>query len=145
MSRQRFILRLSLTLVILSALAGAFLRHQYLDSVKREREAYFISIHWLAANAVLEGDPEGPENFDDLIRPYEGMHASIAELYPEGLVYLPQATSFTLEEPSARPVSLFHSDRLIATDKKWPRWEDSGEYANKFPEEGPFVLPPGYE
>lgn len=143
--QSRTLLKIGISFVILLLLAGALLSNRNLDSVRREREAYFITIHYLAGSILREKGPSDPKNFDDLIRPYDGMHTNLSELFPEGLVYRREGKSFILEEPYAQRVSLFRSDRLIATDKKWPRWERSGEYANKFPEKGPFELPPGYE
>ncbi len=71
-----------------------------------------------------------------------GETSGLMKPFPDGLVYRPQGKSFTLEEPGARWISWLRKDRLVATDRRWPRWESSGEHARKFPEQ---VIPPGFE
>ena len=127
MVRKRFILPL---LVV----GGAcwFWNHE-LISERQDRESHFIAVHYLAASAAQENDPHGPTDFDALLAPWGGRGSALGKPFPDGLVYRPRGTSFTLEEPVARLVSLLRKDRLIATERKWPRWESAGDYARKAP------------
>ena len=139
MSRRRIII-LAIPLFGTLSLAGIFFYNHHLAVERHERESNFIAIHFLATEALIEGDPDGSQSLDDLIRPYGG---TLMRPFPDGLIYHSVKKSFTLEEPKLRRVSLFCSDRLIATDRKWPRWEATGEYAKKIP--GHHEPPPGYE
>jgi hypothetical protein len=116
---------------------------QRLRADRREREAHFVAIHFLAAEANHESDPDGPRDYASLLAPWGGSDSALGSPFADGLDYRPQNGSFTLEEPKARRISLFRVDRLIASDRRWPRWESSGEYARKFPEQE--APPHGYE
>lgn len=111
-------------------------------SERDQREQHFVSIYFLAGEAMRES-PDRPENWEDLIRPLSSTDGGIGKPFVDGLVYRPLEATFTLEEPKAHKISLFRSDRLIATERKWPRWELSGKLARKF--SGQEVPPPGYE
>jgi hypothetical protein len=101
---------------------------------RQERESYFITIHFLAREASIEADSDSPKNITDLVRPY-GSESELLKPFPDGLVYRPQGEIFILDEPASRWVSLFRKDRLISTNWKWPRWESTGEFARKIPEQ----------
>lgn len=143
MHLRRVIIAAVLLLGVLSASFGAFVWSRNLEMGCRERESHFIAAYFLAGEASREVDPDGPKNIDDLMRPCGGFESGLLKPFADGLVYHPQGETFTLEEPSSHRVSLFRSDRLISTDRKWPRWESTGEFARKFPEQK--VPPPGYE
>ena len=136
-------LRKRLILPALLMVAAGWLWNHELVSQREERESHFIAVHYLAASAAQENDPHGPTDFDALLAPWGGSSSELGKPFPDGLVYLPRGTSFTLEEPATRPVSLLRKDRLIATERKWPRWETSEDYARKAP--GDQVPKQGYE
>lgn len=135
MHRRHLITGAVLLLGVLSASIGAFVWRRNLEIGCRERESHFVAAYFLAGEASREVDPDGPKNIDDLMRPYGGSQSGLLKPFVDGLVYHPQGETFTLEEPSSHRVSLFRSDRLISTDRKWPRWESTGEFARKFPEQ----------
>jgi len=82
-------------------------------------------------------------NYEELVRPWSVPNSPLTEPFPKGLVYKPHGSSFTLEEPQARWISLLRKDRLVGSERKWPRRESSGEYAKKMA--GSKVPPKGYE
>jgi hypothetical protein len=127
---------------VLLTSAAAFVWSQRLASERQERERHFIAIHFLAAEAAME-DGEDPKDFDGLLRSSGGRTSPLARPFPDGLLYRRNGSSFTLEEPEARRVSLLRTDRLLGSDRSWPRWESSGVPAKKFPEQQ--VPPSGYE
>jgi hypothetical protein len=143
MHPRRLILVSVLLVGVLSTFFGAFLWNRYLTAVCQERESHFVAIHFLAGEASREADPDGPKNIDDLLRHYDSPESVLLKPFADGLVYRPQGKTFILEEPTSHWISLFRSDRLISTDRKWPRWESTGEFARKFSEQK--VPPPGYE
>jgi hypothetical protein len=140
MSTKRSILMLAF-LVLLGG-GALFVSNQRLKAQRWEREANFIALHFLAAVAAGE-DGEGAKDLGELLRLYGGKDSVLLRPFPHGLVYKPNGDSFTLEEPQAQSISLLKKDRLIGSDRKWPRWESSGEYARKFPEQQ--VPENGYE
>jgi|GEM_PF-7030409 len=100
---------------------------------KALREATFISIFYFAQVGFDQGNPP-PSDLPAVFRLSGldgGIEAEMMKHFPDGLVYRPTPTSFTLEEPNQRFVSLFYRDRLISTDQNWPSWEKSGEKASK--------------
>jgi hypothetical protein len=117
--------------------------NQHLISERRQRESHFIAIHFLAGEQEGEYDPAARNDITELLSPYGGLDSWLTKPFPDELVYVPHGASFTLEEPNPRRISLFRSDRLIATDRKWPRWKSSGEYARKFPDQK--VPPKGFD
>ena len=126
-----------ITLVIIK------IERQQLVSHRREREAHFVTVYFLASNSEWKADLDGPKNYAELLSPIGGGEAGIGRPFVDGLDYRPTGDSFVLEEPKAHRVSFFRSDRLVATDQRWPRWEATGEYARKFPDQK--VPPLGYE
>lgn len=115
-----------------------------LEVQRKERESHFVAIHFLAEEVSQEGNPEGPRDYRRLLEFWGGTAgSSLGDPFVDGLDYRPLGGGFILEEPRRRRVSLLRSDRLIATDRNWPRWESTGEYARKFP--GQEVPPPGYK
>ena len=142
MSPKRSILMLAF--LVLLAVGALFVSDQRLKAQRSEREAHFVTIHFIAAEAAAEAeDDEGAKDLEGLLRLSGGKDSVLLRPFPQGLVYKPNGGSFTLEEPRARNISLLKKDRLIGTDRKWPRWESSGEYARKFPEQE--VPGKGYE
>ena len=139
MSGKRLMVVMGL-LVLLGA-GALFLSDQRLKAKRWDREANFVTIHFLVARAAEE-DGEATRDLESLMKLY-GAGGVLMKPFPDGLAYRRDGESFTLEEPRARNVSLLKRDRLIATDRKWPRWERSGEYARKFP--GQEVPDRGYE
>jgi hypothetical protein len=142
MPRNRAILVTSLLLGGLLFLAAAFIWNRRLGADRQQRESHFISIHFLAAEATQEGE-DGPKDYEELVRLWSGPNFPLAEPFPNALIYKPHGSSFTLEEPQARWISLLRRDRLVGTERKWPRWESSGEYAKKMASSK--VPPNGYE
>lgn len=128
-------------LLVLLGAGELFLSDQRLKVQRQEREANFVAIHFLVASAAEE-DGEATRDLESLFKLY-GAGSVLMKPFPDGLAYRRDGESFTLEEPRARNVSLLKRDRLVATDRKWPRWESSGEYARKFP--GQEVPGSGYE
>lgn len=143
MNRRRLTIGAVLLLGVLSASSGVFVWNRHLEIERQARESHFIAVHFLATEAAREVDPGGPKIIDDLIRPYGGLESELLKPFADGLLYHPQGETFTLEEPTSHRVSLFRSDRLISTDRKWPRWESSGEFARKSTKQK--VPPLGYE
>ena len=141
--RRQHLIWVPVSLLSALILAVAFFGDRYLCVQRQRRESHFIAIHFIAAEALREREPSGPKSLDSLIKPYGGTESGLNGPFPDGLLFSTQATSFVLEEPTARLVSLFHSDRLIATDRQWPHWEASGVYAKKFKNQQ--VPPVGYE
>ena len=141
MPRNRAILVTSLVLGGLLLLAAVFIWNRRLGADRQQRESHFISIHFLAVEATVDG--EAPKDFDELLREFGGRNSLLARPFPEGLVYKPHGSSFTLEEPQARWISLLRKDRLVGSERKWPRWVSSGEYAKKMASSK--VPPKGYE
>jgi hypothetical protein len=140
MHRRRYII-ITIFLFGVLLLIGAYGYNRYLTKERQQRESHFIAIHFLAEERLIEGSSEEPKNLEDLMRPYG--NAVLMKHFPDGLIYHPNQKSFTLEEPNKRRISLFRSDRLVATDRRWPRWEVSGEYAKKMRNQK--VPPQGYE
>lgn len=128
-------------LLVLSGAGALFVSDQRLKAHRGEREANFVTIHFAVALAADE-EGEGMRDLESVLKLY-GAGTELMKPFPDGLVYKANGESFTLEEPRARSVSLLKRDRLVATEKKWPRWERSGEYARKFP--GQEVPGKGYE
>ena len=129
--------------LLVSVGAGAlFISDQRLKALKREREAHFLTLLSMAEYGAEENGAE--ENvLENVLKSSGGNDYRFLKPFPDGIVYKTNGKSFTLEEPGTRFVSLLKKDRLIATDRKWPRWESSGEYARKFP--GQEVPGKGYE
>lgn len=142
MTRKRLISIAALALAVLLLAGGVAVLKQRLAAERDERQGDFIAIHFIAVGAASEYG-EMPKDLDGLLEHHGGKHSVLMRPFPDGLVYKTDGDSFTLEEPRARRVSLFKKDRLIGTNRKWPRWEDSGEYARKFPEQE--VPASGYE
>jgi hypothetical protein len=115
------------------ALITSFVLHRILNADKLARESYFVSIHMAMLQAQSDGD----------IRPLnailEDYGPGLLEPFPDGLLYHSDGSSFTLAEPAPCRISLFRKDRLIATDREFPRWEVSHEYATKY---GQKLFPP---
>jgi len=120
-----------------------FVWDRNLAAEMRERESNFIAIHFLASEILREGSSAGPRDFGGLLKLHGGPSSTLAKPFPNGLLYHSDKTSFILEEPEARRVSIFRSDRLVATERKWPLWEVAQRYARKFPEQP--VPPEGFE
>lgn len=121
---------------------ATFIWNKRLTANQQEREKHFIAIHFLAAEASRKGT-DVPEDFDGLLSLYGGPTSFLARPFPDGLIYRRHGSSFTLEEPEVRRVSLLRSDRLVGSDQRWPRWERSGELAKKYPEQS--VPPNDYQ
>ena len=141
MPRKRAILIVIFVLAALLCAGAVSITQQRLVADRDERERNIIAIHFLAAQANYDG--ERAMDIDGLLKHFGGKDSVLMRPFPDGLVYKGDGESFTLEEPRPRRISLFRKDRLIATERKWPRWESSGEYARKFPEQE--VPVSGYE
>ena len=141
MKRKRLFRIPSTVLFVLSLGAALCVQSQQISASRHERESIFIMLHCMIAAAV--GDGDAPKDFDSFLRPFGGRQSGLMKSFPDGLVYMTDGSSFTLEEPRPRMISLFKKDRLIASERKWPRWESSGEYARKFA--GQEVPASGYE
>ena len=142
MPRNRAIPATSLLLGGLFLLAAVFIWNKRLGDDRQQRESHFIAIHFLAAEATQEGE-DGPKDYEELVSRWSGPNSLLAKPFPDGLVYKPHGSSFTLEEPQARWISLLRKDRLVGSERKWPRWESSREYAKKLACSK--VPPKGYE
>ena len=142
MSRNRAISVTSFLLGGLLLIAAVFSLNRRLEAERQERESHFIAIHFLAAEATQQGD-DGPKDYEELVRLGSGPNSPLAAPFPDGLIYKPHGSSFTLEEPNARWISLLQRDRLVGSERKWPRWESSGEFAKKMASSK--VPPKGYE
>ena len=132
---------LFLSFAVLLVVMALFVSNRRLAAHRHERESHFVAIHFIAAGAVGEG--EAPKDLEGLLKSYGGEKSPLMKPFPGGLVFRSNGDSFTLEEPWARNVTLLEKDRLIGSDRKWPRWESSGEFARKFPEQQ--VPASGYE
>ncbi|WP_264501768.1 hypothetical protein [Luteolibacter flavescens] len=130
-----------LSLAVLLAVMALFVSNRHLEAHKHERERHFVTIHFIAAGAV--GNGETPKDLEGLLKSVGGETSPLMKPFPGGLVFRSDGDSFTLEEPWARNVTLLEKDRLIGSDRKWPRWQSSGEYGRKFPDQQ--VPPSGYE
>ncbi len=119
-----------------------FIWNRRLGADRQERESHFIAIYFLAAEATQEGE-DGPNNDEELVSLWSGPNSPLGKPFPDGLVYRRHGSSFTIEEPEARWISLLRKDRLVGSERKWPRWESSGGYARKM--DGSEVPPAGYE
>jgi len=139
---MRSILIVIFVFAALMFMGAIFFLQQRRVTDRYERERYFVAIHLLAAQAAGE-DGEKPKDLDSLLKLSGGVELELMRPFPDGLVYKADGGSFTLEEPRARSISLFKRDRLMGSDRKWPRWESSGEYARKSP--GQQVPVRGYE
>lgn len=127
---------LGMALLLGGLLAGGWVVvDQRFAGQKRARESHFIAIHVLATDALRERDAAGPLDYDGLLEPWGGRQGGLGKPFPDGLVFRIEKGGFLLEEPGRRRISLFQSDRLMATDRKWPRWETSGELARKWSEQ----------
>jgi hypothetical protein len=133
MPRKRAILIVIFVLAALLCVGAVLIAQQRLVADREERERNIIAIHFLATEAKHDG--ETATDIDGLLKHFGGKDSVLMRPFPDGLVYKWDGESFTLEEPRPRRISLFKKDRLIATNRKWPRWESSGEYARKFPEQ----------
>jgi hypothetical protein len=142
MPRHRAILARSLLLGGLLLATSIFIWNRRLGADRQQRESHFIAIHFLAAEATQEGE-DGPKNYEELVSLWSGPNSPLGKPFPDGLVYKPHGSSFTLEEPQARWISLLRKDRLVGSERKWPRWEPSGDYAKKMASSK--VPPKGYE
>ena len=122
---------------------GVVVWNQRLDVERRSREAHFVSIHFLVSEAVQEGPEFVREDLNQLLDPFGGLDSGLMEPFADGLLFRPAGQRFVLEEPAERRVSWRSWDRLVATERDWPRWEKSGKLARKFV--GQEVPPRGYE
>jgi hypothetical protein len=134
MSRSRASLIATLVLAALISVAAVFVVNQRLMADRSNRESSFIAIHFIAADAATE-DGDAPENLESLLKHFGGKESVLLKPFPDGLVYQAGGGSFTLEEPRARRITLLKKDRLTGSDRKWPRWESSREYARKYPQQ----------
>jgi len=141
MKRKRLFRIPSSVMLVLSLGAALYIRSQQISASRHERESTFIMLRFMIAAALEDGD--APKDFDSFLQPFGGRQSGLLKSFPDGLVYKTDGSSFTLEEPRPREVELFKKDRLIASERKWPRWESSGEYARKFA--GQEVPASGYE
>jgi hypothetical protein len=101
---------------------------RYLRSVRQEREAHFIAIHFLVMDYMRESYGGFPKTWSESPATEGGLMSP----FPDGLSYTSDGTTFSLAEPKPRFVSLFCKDRLVASDKTAPHWESSGIPASKF-------------
>jgi hypothetical protein len=143
MQKRRLIIGAFLSIGVLFVCFGSFAWARHLEIERQARESHFIAAYFLVGEALREGDEADPKNINDLIRSYGGSESGLLKPFADGLVYLPQGKTFTLEEPISHSVSFFRRDRLISTEQRWPRWESTGRLAQKFPEQE--VPPPGYK
>jgi hypothetical protein len=127
-SGSRFLL--AILIVILGLGSGGAILHQHLKARTASRESSFIAIHYLVAAMMDEG--QSPNGLDAVFTDYGEAGGGLLKDFPQGLVFHREGRKFRLEENDASRVSLFRSDRLVATDELWPRWERSGELAKKF-------------
>lgn len=114
MVRKRSLPAAILLVGALVALSAGFVSSRRLAAERREREAHFIAIHAVAMEARANAGV--PEDFDGLMEAHGGRESPLPRPFPDGLVFHVQGASFLLEEPRARPVSLWRKDRLVATN-----------------------------
>jgi hypothetical protein len=128
--------RLVTVIAILAVIAITvnFVGQRYLRSVRQEREAHFISIHFLVMDHYREYYNGFPKTWSESI-PSSATEGGLMSPFPDGLIYKSDGTTFSLEEPKPRFVSFFRKDRLVASDKAAPHWESSGIRASKFRED----------
>ncbi|RYD35738.1 MAG: hypothetical protein EOP85_18780 [Verrucomicrobiaceae bacterium] len=126
---------------LLFLIASVILWDRHLSNGREERERHFIAVHTIASEASWDAQ-DAPADLAALLDKSAGAR-SLMRPFPESLIYRPEGASFTLEEPRARLISWLRRDRLIATDRNWPRWETSGLYARKSSDQE--VPPSGFE
>ena len=102
---------------------------------REERERHFVTVHFIAMEAVGASDDEGPRTIEELMEMYAGggSHSALLKPFSNGLEYRRTDGGFEVVEPRQVAVSLLRRDRLIASDRDWPHWESSGAKVWKFP------------
>ena len=130
-------------IALILGLSSLYIVDRSIRGASSDREAWFISAHFVAMCPLSEETPDDPpRTLSDLLKEYTDCEALMMKRFPQGLVYHPTNKGFVLDEPTPRYVSLFYRDRLVSTEKKWPRWEKSHKIATKFPGQ---QVPPGFE
>jgi len=117
--------------VILCVILSGFILNQRLKAKVADRESTFISIYYLAIEALDEDYASRPKSIDELLAHYGGSESVLLEPFVDGLSYSVTESGFHLAEPVARRKSWFEDDRIVADENEWPHWEDSGEQATK--------------
>lgn len=133
-------LLLILLLLLIFAVGWVFDRRIRADA--ETRASSFIATHFLAMETLSDSLAESPQDISELSERFGGsMNSVILATFPGGLDFHTHPRGFDLAEPKPRRISLFRSDRLVASDTEWPHWEKSGTKAWKY--EGQ-EIPPGY-
>ena len=97
------------------------------------RASRFITLQYIVmreSNDTLDPPPNDIRKLLELSG--HGKNHPLLKPFPEGLILEFTENGFRLEEPAPRFVSLFRSDRLMATESLWPHWERSGESVFKY-------------
>jgi len=103
-----------------------------LRGASSEREAWFISTYYAAMCPLSEVPPDNPpRTLSDLLKKYTDCESLLMKRFPQGLIYQSTREGFVLEEPTLHFISLFERDRLVSTEKQFPRWEKSHKLATK--------------
>jgi hypothetical protein len=123
-----------ITILVVIAITVNFTGQRYLRSVRQQREAHFIAIHFLVMDHMREHYDGFPKTWSEII-PSSATEGGLMSPFPNGLIYKSDGTTFSLAEPKPRFVSFFRKDRLVADDKTAPHWESSGIRASKFRED----------
>lgn len=126
---------LAISILLLVGVAAGWMENKRLIAQKQQRERHMVVVYYLALMSDSKHPRTYATNLDGTVQEFGAAVSALLKPFPDSPVYHGSGKTFTLEEPRPRRVSLFHSDRLIATESKWPRWEYSGEYARKFPEQ----------
>jgi len=127
--KKLFIILLGLSLVA----AGAWVIDRRIRTDAEIRAANFITAHYLVRRAAIDTlDPPPNDIRKVLNRSWGGNDHPLLKYFPDGLIFKVTPPGFRLEEPEARRISLFHSDRLVASDTEGPQWEKSGTKVWKF-------------
>ena len=113
---------------------GTWILHNRIRIDREERERHFISVHFVAIEALSAPDDDAPKTIEELMERYAGgPDSALLRPFRHGLTYRPVNGGFELSEPKKEFVTLFRRDRLIASDHAWPHWESSGRKIWKFP------------
>ena len=109
---------------------------------REERERHFVSVHFVAMEAIGAPDDEAPKTMEELMARYAGgPDSALLKPFRHGLTYRLVNEGFELSEPTKLFVSLLRRDRLIASNHAWPHWESSGRKVWKFSGQ---KIPPNY-
>lgn len=114
---------------------GTWILNTQIRINREKRERYFVDIHCIAMQSVVDPVAEPPNTIHEMMEIYagEGVGSVMLKPFRNGLTYQRTPRGFMISEPQREFVSLFRRDRLVATDRDWPHWESSGIKVWKFP------------